>query len=312
MSILVVGEALLDIVTAPEVEDHCAPGGAPANVALGLGRLGDEVELLTDVGDDAHGGMMLTHLRASNVTVHARPRGATSTARAVLSADGSAEYEFRLRWEPEEPLVGGTSFSALHFGSIGAFLQPGAAVVDSILDSFLDSTPDGADDRVNRSEAVLTTFDPNIRANIIGPHEESLARFEALASRVDVVKLSDVDAGWLYPDASADEQIDRVLELGTPLVVLTEGSAGSILATASARCRVSAESAQVKDTIGAGDSFMVSLIHDLHESSTSPGDHTTEDLRRLGTRAAHIAAITVARTGADLPWRSELQAPSLR
>ncbi|RAD74498.1 carbohydrate kinase, partial [Burkholderia multivorans] len=73
MTILVIGEALIDIVTTPDTADRYAPGGAPANVALGLGRLGDDVALLTDVGDDFHGGFLLAHLRASNVTVYATP-----------------------------------------------------------------------------------------------------------------------------------------------------------------------------------------------------------------------------------------------
>lgn len=243
----------------------------------------------------------------------------------MLSADGSAEYEFRLRWEPDEALVDGTEVSALHIGSIAAFLQPGAAVVDSVLDRTQHAEATGTEvpdvelpaaeipkvgsQGLSPGRSVLRTFDPNIRANIIGLHDEVVARFESLASRVDVVKLSDVDADWLYPGAAPEEQIDRILELGTPLVALTEGSAGSVLATTSARCRVPAETAQVRDTIGAGDSFMVSLIHDLHESSTSLQRLTAEQLSELGRRAAHIAAVTVARTGADLPWRSELPSP---
>src|SRR5699024_1548731 len=94
MSILVVGEALIDIVSTPGSSNRYAPGGAPANIALGLGRLGDEVEFLTDIGDDFHGGFLLAHLRESRVEVLARPSGRTSTALARLAADGSADYDF--------------------------------------------------------------------------------------------------------------------------------------------------------------------------------------------------------------------------
>ncbi len=177
------------------------PRRAPANVALGLGRLGDEVALLTDVGDDFHGGFVLAHLRASNVTVHATPRGATSTARAVLSADGSAEYDFHLRWAPDPTPITGGAWGAVHIGSIAAFLQPGAARIDSLLDDRGDET-------------ALITFDPNIRPSIIGDRGAALPRFEELAARVDVVKLSDVDAEWLYPGRTHEERIARILELG--------------------------------------------------------------------------------------------------
>ncbi|MDN5587806.1 MAG: carbohydrate kinase [Brevibacterium sp.] len=292
MSILVVGEALIDIVSTTGSPDRYAPGGAPANVALGLGRLGSEVELLTDVGDDFHGGFILAHLRESNVRVHARPTGSTSTARALLSADGSAEYEFSLRWAPETSLVDGAEWSAIHVGSIAAFLSPGAETVDSLLQR-------------GRISSALLSLDPNIRPTIIGKHRPALARFEALASRVDVVKLSDVDADWLYPGLSAESQVDRVIGLGARLVVLTCGSDGALLSTASARVRAQAHEVEVADTIGAGDSFMASLVHDLQNPRSRIEGMDEDELRRLGENASRRAAVTVARAGADLPWASE-------
>lgn len=292
MSILVIGEALIDIVSSAGVPDRYAPGGAPANVALGLGRLGAEVELLTDVGGDFHGGFLLAHLRESNVQVHARPTGSTSTARAKLSPDGSAEYDFSLRWAPDASLVDGANWSAIHVGSIAAFLSPGAAAVDSLLHRGRDS-------------AALLSFDPNIRPTIIGDQVQALARFESLASRVDVVKLSDVDADWLYPGQTAEAQIDRILRLGAQLVALTCGSEGSILATASARVRVPAGAVTVMDTIGAGDSFMTSLVFDLHGTQSRLEGIDEDALTRLGENASRRAAITVGRSGADLPWAGE-------
>lgn len=292
MSILVIGEALIDIVSSGGSPDRYAPGGAPANVALGLGRLGADVELLTDVGDDFHGGFLLAHLRESNVQVHASPTGPTSTARALLSADGSAEYDFSLRWAPDASLVDSGDWAVIHIGSIAAFLSPGAVAVDSLLQRGRDSS-------------ALLSFDPNIRPTIIGDRAQALARFESLASRVDVVKLSDVDADWLYPGQSADAQMNRILRLGAQLVALTCGSEGSVLATASARVSVPAGAVTVKDTIGAGDSFMASLAYDLQGARSRLEDMDENALTRLGENASRRAAITVSRTGADLPWAGE-------
>ena len=292
MSILVIGEALIDIVSSAGSSDRYAPGGAPANVALGLGRLGADVELLTDVGDDFHGGFLLAHLRKSHVRVHARATGSTSTARALLSTDGSAEYEFSLRWDPDASLVDSGDWAAIHVGSIAAFLSPGAAAVDSLLQR-------------GRDASALLSFDPNIRPSIIGVRELALARFESLAARIDVVKLSDVDADWLYPGQSADAQIDRILRLGAKLVALTCGSQDSILSTASARVRVPAGAVKVRDTIGAGDTFMASLVHDLQGVRPRLQDMNEDALTHLGENASRRAAITVSRAGADLPWAGE-------
>jgi fructokinase len=307
MSILVIGEALIDIVSTSGAKDRYAPGGAPANVALGLGRLGDGVEFLTDVGDDFHGGFLLAHLEKSGVKVLTRPRGFTSTASARLSADGSAEYDFRLRWEPDDSLVAESQPAVLHFGSIAAFLHPGAAAIDRLLDHMLRSLQERADSATEQgASAPLITFDPNIRPSIIGDHAEALTRFEALVPRVDLVKLSDVDADWLYPDLDADAQIDRILGLGADMAAMTRGADGAIVATASARVSVKSATVDVRDTIGAGDTFMVSLIHDLHASHVTLGDVGESELRRLGERASRLAAITVGREGADLPWAEKL------
>lgn len=304
MSILVIGEALIDIVSTPGSPDRYAPGGAPANVALGLGRLGDDVEFLTDVGDDFHGGFLLAHLRESEVDVLASPRGATSTALARLAEDGSAEYEFQLRWDPDSALLDEGAHSVLHFGSIAAFLEPGSAVIDRLLDAVAEqSGPKRAD---SQGAGTLVSFDPNIRPSIIGSREEVLPRFEGLARRVDVLKLSDVDADWLYPDLTEVAQIDRLLGLGPDLVAMTRGGDGAILATASARVTVASAQVDVVDTIGAGDTFMVSLIHDLHASTSAVSDLGMADLMSLGDRASALAGITVGRAGADLPWTADL------
>lgn len=210
-----------------------------------LGRLGEEVQFLTDVGDDFHGGFLLAHLRESQVDVLATPRGGTSTALARLAEDGSAEYEFQLRWDPDSSLLGSRAHSALHFASIAAFLGPGSAVIDRLL----DAAPEQSDPQTAglQRAGTLVSFDPNIRPSIVGSHEDVLPRFEELARRVDVT-----------------------------------------------------------DTIGAGDTFMVSLIHDLHASTSPVASLGAAELTALGDRASALAAITVSREGADLPWAADI------
>src|SRR5699024_2118857 len=105
---------------------------------------------------------------------------------------------------------------------------------------------------------------------------------------------SDADADWLYPDLDAHAQIDRVLDLGADLIAMTRGGNGAIVATASARAEVEAVQVEVRDTLGAGDTFMV------------PGIRQPHTARPSGERAAGLAAITVRREGADLPWTEDL------
>ncbi len=99
--LLVIGETLIDIVEQADGTRTSHVGGSPANVAVGLARLGQQVELLTSIGNDSYGDWISERLGENNVSVvegsrHGRP---TSTAVAVLDANGIADYTFDIGWE---------------------------------------------------------------------------------------------------------------------------------------------------------------------------------------------------------------------
>lgn len=289
--ILVIGEALIDIIQIEGRAPEERVGGSPANVALGLGRLGARVGLLTQVGRDRRGEAIADHLRASRVDLLADSiiDAPTSTALAVIDAGGHAAYTFDVRWGtlPEAPVAA----RVLHTGSIAAFLEPGASSLRGLL---------------ARSHAEEITFDPNIRPALLGPHDDVVARFEEFARLATVVKMSDEDAAWLYPGVEVTEVVDRVLSLGPRLAAVTLGAEGAELAGAHARVRVEGVTVGVVDTIGAGDTFMASLVDFVAKHGS--GDLDELALERAGTAAAQAAAITVSRAGADLPWAHELGA----
>jgi fructokinase len=290
--VLVIGEALIDVVTTgPQEVEHV--GGSPANVAYGLARLGVRTALLTAIGDDARGGLIRTHLESAGVNVlpASITPWRTSSATARLDATGSASYEFDIRWELVET-DNLPAASAVHVGSISAFLEPGASAVLKILRG-----------RVGNE---LISFDPNIRPALVGDPDAARERFHSLVGLADVVKLSDEDARWLFPDASIDDVISRVLDYGADLVAVTRGGEGSRLATDSDRIDVPSYRVEVVDTIGAGDTYMASLIasvRNLDVSAMAP-----EALHRVGERAAAASALTVSRAGAALPSAEELEA----
>ena len=103
------------------------PGGSPLNVAVGLARLGADVEFATSVGEDASGDLVLEHLTAAGVHVTPGSVGdaPTSTDEAIVGADGGATYRIDLHWapstSPRRPAI------AAHLGSISSVLQPGRA-----------------------------------------------------------------------------------------------------------------------------------------------------------------------------------------
>jgi fructokinase len=163
LDVLVVGEALTDIVTLHEgTTEH--PGGSPANVAYGLGGLGITTGLLTAIGDDDRGAAIDNHLRSAGVTLlpGSRSPGRTSTATAALAPDGSASYDFDIAWSIQ-PLVPAAVPRVVHTGSIATFLGPGAETVKSLLQQC-------------RSDCIVT-YDPNIRPALLGSHAEAKSLF---------------------------------------------------------------------------------------------------------------------------------------
>jgi fructokinase len=165
--VLVVGEALVDIVRQVDGTSAEHPGGSPANVALGLGRLGHRVDLLTRLGRDERGGTITRLLRASDVHVtdSSYTDAPTSTATATIDPAGVASYEFDIDWTlpaATASLAGAAGgdvddVAVLHTGSIGAFLQPGG-------DTVLALVRDAAD-------RVTVTYDPNARPRLMGDPE---------------------------------------------------------------------------------------------------------------------------------------------
>src|SRR5919199_6484638 len=133
---VIVGEALVDLVGQRGGRTLAAhPGGSPANVALGLARLGNPVRLKTRLGRDAFGSMIREHLEASGVVVEANPdadRVSTSLAIATLAA-GIASYDFRIEWDvgPFAPLP--VEARCLHSGSLATVLAPGKANVVELM-----------------------------------------------------------------------------------------------------------------------------------------------------------------------------------
>ncbi|MBF4461779.1 MULTISPECIES: carbohydrate kinase family protein [unclassified Rathayibacter] len=290
--ILVIGEALIDIVErGGESAEHV--GGSPANVALTLARLGRDATLVTDIADDDRGRRIAEHLSASGVTVLHGDAARTSTARALLREDGSADYVFDLSWNP--PAADPSGADHVHTGSIAVYLEPGGSAVVELLETL----PAG----------VTASVDANIRPALVGRHREALARFERVAAACEIVKLSDEDAEWLYPTMQLDDVLTRLLGLGAQLAVVTRGGDGLLLASAVARATVPAARIVVADTIGAGDSAMGAILDEsFRQGLGAPNGMLLDEpaLRAVGHHAAHVAGITTSRSGANPPTRAEL------
>jgi fructokinase len=301
---VVVGEALVDLVGQRGSRTLVAhPGGSPANVALGLARLGDPVILMTRLGRDAFGEMVSTHLKASGVRVDAGPDAGAKTSLAVASlAAGVATYDFRIEWDIGDLAPLPVETRCVHTGSLATALAPGAAQVTSLLE------------RERERGRVTISYDPNVRPALLGSPEAARPGIEHLVALSDVVKVSDEDLHWLYPDRRDEDVAREWLALGAPLVVVTRGGQGVFAVTADLELHRPATPIDLVDTVGAGDSFTAGLLDGLGRADLVGGARR-EALARIDEsslisvldEASLIASITCSRPGADPPTWAEME-----
>jgi fructokinase len=302
---LVVGESLIDVVRRADGSTQEHVGGSPANVAVGLARLGHDVALATQLGDDERGARIASHLVREGIWLtdgnSKHSGGRTSVATSTLDANGAATYSFELSWDPPPPApIEGLTH--VHTGSIAATLEPGASTV---LTTIEDARPD-----------ATISYDPNVRPSLMGDPHEVRAKIEALIGLSDVVKASDEDIAWLYAGVPVPDILRLWGQLGPALTVVTRGGEGAVvgLSNIGELTSVDAPLVEVVDTVGAGDSFMAGLLSGLLDAGLLGGTQgrerlrsaTLTDVRPAVDRALACAAITVSRAGANPPHRAEL------
>lgn len=300
---LVAGESLVDIVVPSDGGPrHNAVGGSCLNVAVGLARLDVPTTLVTRIGDDELGTLVVEHVRASEVVLaegSVVPGGTTSTATAHLDTQHAATYEFDLVWDlPRQDLP--ADALGVHVGSLGATLEPGRGSVVDLVRRAVDAD-------------VFVSYDPNIRGFFLEDREAAWADVLETGASARLLKLSDEDLRLLRPDTDEETACRELLANGaTELVVLTRGAQGAVAFTEGATLQVPAPPTELVDTVGAGDSFMAAMLAMLCDwGVVEDGEGALRALdddrvRLLVRGATTAAAVTCSRRGANPPTRREL------
>ncbi|MDQ6753559.1 MAG: carbohydrate kinase [Actinomycetota bacterium] len=305
----VIGEALVDEVVRDGAEPVPHVGGSPMNVAVGLARLGHPVQFLGRFGRDPYGTLISTHLHDNSVLVPTvADEKPTSIARATVDGSGAASYEFRLDWELPalEQKLGFLlqSTTLLHTGSIATMLRPGSA---EVLKAVQHAHP-----------RATISYDPNCRPSIIKDADYARTEAEKFVRLADVVKASDEDLQWLYPDLDPLAAARNWLAIGgaaggPAVVVVTRGADGPWAVNAAGEAQTPVPQTAVVDTVGAGDSFMAALLSALVDRELDGAQRrdalrslSTEELGQVLRYAAKAAAVTVSRSGANPPRRADL------
>jgi fructokinase len=314
--IVVIGEALIDLISKESGNYQAVVGGANANVALALAVRGEKQAFLGRISSDGFGQQIRNHLSSNGVNLDYSIAAQEQTTLAVATIDqaGVASYSFYIKetadwgWTKDElptlEKLMGLGVNAIQYGCLTMAIGPGNKVIEKWLSEIYESN------------LITLSHDLNIRPAIGFERAVERARVENLNQISHIIKASDADIEWLY-DLPAGSNLDQIASEWSAgkLVIITRGDDGASLYTDGKRTDVPGFSIQLSDTVGAGDTFIATFLAELN-AAAALGENSFQKIGMLENeklvefaRAANAAAAIVCeRTGCQPPTKAEILA----
>lgn len=305
--ILISGEALIDLIPDPQADGRydAVLGGSPYNVAIGLARLGGRASFVSRISADPNGEALAAALAKAGVDLSLVARDARPTTLAFVmrgTAQTGSRYSFYLDATSFDgawpfPPVWPAGAKHLHVGSISALdARHGESVVGAL-----------AAARASAS----ASYDPNVRPLVTPDRAQVAPLAERQAGLASFFKASEEDLEWLYPGRGVEDTLQAWAASGPKFGVVTLGGEGAIAYLGGERLRIAPRKVDVVDTVGAGDSFMSSLLFAMDRDGAlgvgAPAP-TLEKLAAWTDFAARASAITCTRKGSNPPTLAEVEA----
>jgi fructokinase len=298
--VICLGELLIDfvptvtptsLIDAPAFKK--APGGAPANVAVGLARLGVSSGFMGKVGEDPFGHFLAETLRGAGVDVSTllfTEQARTALAFVSLRADGDREFMFYrhpsadMLLTPEEIDVTALSAArALHYGSISLISEPSRSATLHAIE-------------IARQAGRLISCDPNLRLPLWPDEASARDGILRALSQAQVVKISDDELKFLTGSDDPSAARAKLWSEGTQLMLITGGPEGCLYLTAEREGYVAGLHVEAIDTTGAGDGFVAGILQGLVRDLGIIEDEAR--LRELCRFANAVAALATTERGA--------------
>ena len=301
------GEALIDFLAHP-CEDADAPrsftqyaGGAPANVAVAIARLGGRSEFVGMFGQDMFGDFLLESLARHGVgTAHARRTDAAKTALAFVALDASGERSFSFYRPPAADLLFRPGdFDESCFSNAAVFHICSNSLTEV---SIADATLHGM--ALARRHGALVSIDLNLRPSLWSPQVDPLPRLWQALEQADIVKLARSELDYLAERSGGEQAVfDRLWAAHARLLAVTDGGAPLQWHTRARSGELPAFVVRAIDTTAAGDAFVGGLLYRLAERGVTPAslDSLLQDETALADAlrfAAACGALTVTQHGA--------------
>ena len=306
--VISLGEALVDFIPTDETNMtyQKSPGGAPANVAVGLARLGCPSTFLGKVGDDVLGRFMIDTLKGYGVntfhmykTDHVR----TGAVFVTLTENGEREFDFYINPSAdrflEEKDVQVSLFQKhkiLHFGSISLIDEPSKSATEKAV-------------KLARDNGMWVSYDPNLRLSLWKTPALARERILSMLAHADIVKISEEELEFITGLKKVEEGIKILQEYDIPLLFITLGEDGSYVVTKEGGEYIPAKATASVDTTGAGDAYVSGILYGLNAYNGELKDLTLEKACELAQFASISGGLAVSVKGAmtALPTLEQIQ-----
>ena len=303
------GEALFDLFAAPPGTTLGAartfisePGGAPANVAIGLARLGVDVGFVGRVGADSFGSRLQELLRQEGVDIaHFRPVAGSRTPIALVAASSPVDQDFVL-FRGADTLLRPEHLDRSYLAGAQVFTYGSVTLSAGGRDAALQAA------RWARADGVLVAFDANYRPAVWSGEAAARDAIMPALRCADVAKLNEVELKLLAGTGDLQAGCRRLLDLGVRLCLITAGAGGAWFDDGRASGHVPGFAADVVDTTGCGDAFLAAFLAGLVTEGRRLSELDEAALRRLVAAANAAGALNAARRGAipGLPTRAAI------
>ncbi len=268
-TIYCIGELLIDFVAENQGSNLSKadvftkkPGGAPANVACAIAKLGGKSQFIGCVGEDPFGTFLLDILKRNKVDISLAQRSKTFTTLAYVSIaeDGERDFVFsrgadqKLKYD--SAVKKGFKGNMVHLGAATALL--GGDLEESYDRYFFDAL----------TQKAFISFDPNFRVDLWRDEEEIfIKKSRHFIEKTHLCKFSVEEAQLISGENDLEKACDVLHDIGTPIIAITLGREGTLISTSTTKKTVKSIKVDPIDTTGAGDAFIGCLLYQISQLS---------------------------------------------
>ena len=252
--VFAIGELLVDMISDDyDADNSCNKysryfGGSPANITMNIKRLGGNPIISASVGNDRLGEFLINNLKKNNINTEFINKVNNSTSMVLVTKSKetplpifyrSADYNLEYNEDIGSILK---NSKIVHFSCWPISQKKSRKVIEKVIEEA-------------RKNNVLIGFDPNYHEMIWEEGHDGIEYIKNLIGKLDIIKPSEVDAERIFGPDTPENHVDKFIQCGAKLVIMTLGKDGAIVSNGTETIKFITLATEVVDTTGAGDAF---------------------------------------------------------